>query len=133
VFGISMWEVVLILIVALIVLGPKQLTETARVVGRLYRELQRMTSELRSSIDLDSPPSSPNYYEPPSPEHKGHSLDPFKNPEKKTGPDFYADLLEQSAEEDKNESEAESTQQESEKKGDSADERPKNSNKVGSP
>ena len=37
-----MWEVVAILVVALIFLGPKQLAETARVVGKMYRELQKM-------------------------------------------------------------------------------------------
>lgn len=101
-FGISMWELALILVVALIVLGPRQLTETAKVVGKLYRELQRMTSDLRSNIDLDLSSSSssqnprPPQYQPPMPD----SLEPA---EKKTGPDFYADLLEKSEEEEKKE------------------------------
>ena len=66
-FGISMWELGLIILVALILLGPRQLTETARVLGRLYREVTKLTSELRSSIDLDSitsTPSSTHHVEP---------------------------------------------------------------------
>ena len=48
-----MWEIVLILAVALIMLGPKQLTETARVMGKLYREIQKMAFDVRNSIDFD--------------------------------------------------------------------------------
>ena len=33
-----MWEVVLILVIALIFLGPRQLAETAKVAGKMYRE-----------------------------------------------------------------------------------------------
>ena len=48
-----MWEIVLILVVALIFLGPRQLTETARVLGKLYREIQKMAFDVRNSIDFD--------------------------------------------------------------------------------
>jgi sec-independent protein translocase protein TatB len=106
VFGISMWEVALILVVALIVLGPKQLTETARVLGRLYREVQKLASDVRDSVDLDSLTSSNHYPEPPT-----HKPEPapspkkdqgvFPSPGEKSGPDFYADLLESSKEEEK--------------------------------
>ncbi len=104
-FGISMWEVVLILVVALIVLGPRQLTETAKIVGKLYRELQRMTSDLRSSIDLgissSTSHSQPPHYQPP-PQQRAMPDSP-EPAEKKTGPDFYAELLEKSEEEEKKE------------------------------
>jgi hypothetical protein len=97
-----MWELALILVVALIVLGPRQLTETARVVGKLYRELQRMTSDLRSNIDLDlSSPSSS--YSPPPPVYRPPAPEPLEPGGKKTGPDFYADLLEKSEEEERKE------------------------------
>jgi Sec-independent protein translocase protein TatA len=104
VFGISMWELVLILLVALILLGPRQLTETARVVGRLYRELQRLTSEVRNTIDLDSI-SSPASMHHGSPIQQtqlkqpiGDDHDVIQPPGEKSGPDFYAELLEKSAE-----------------------------------
>jgi len=101
-----MWEVGLILVVALIVLGPRQLTETAKIVGRLYRELQRMTSDLRSSIDLDLSSSSNSHHRPPSYEPPPQPVampDPLGQAGKKTGPDFYAELLEKSDEGEKKE------------------------------
>lgn len=102
-FGISMWELLLILAVALVVLGPRQLAETARYMGKLYRDLQRMTLDLRSTIDLD--------------EHilPGHQSAPYggtptkpapvaaeapRAGDAKSGPDFYAQLLEQSRTDD---------------------------------
>ena len=56
-FGISMYELGLIALIGLIFLGPRQLTETAKVVGKMVRELQRMASDVQKSIDfdLDSP------------------------------------------------------------------------------
>ncbi|MEI7450177.1 MAG: twin-arginine translocase TatA/TatE family subunit [Desulfomonile sp.] len=103
-FGISMWELVLILLVALIFLGPRQLTETARVAGRLYRELQKLTSDVRSSIDWDSV-SSPDSQHHESTLHQSEILRDFNRdkdlippPEEKSGPDFYAELLEKTAE-----------------------------------
>jgi Sec-independent protein translocase protein TatA len=100
VFGVSMWEVLLILVVALIFLGPKQLAETAKVMGRLYKELQRMTWDIRNSIDIDSLTSS----HPEPPKNRPPQAPPvnlFPKAEDKTGPDFYADLLNQSKEEEK--------------------------------
>jgi len=55
---LSMGKVLLILVVALIVFGPKQVAETARVLGRLYRDLQKMVQEARQSIDLETLGSS---------------------------------------------------------------------------
>jgi Sec-independent protein translocase protein TatA len=113
VFGISMWEVVLILVVALIVLGPKQLTETARVLGRLYREVQKLASDVRNSVDLDSLTSTDQYPEPPA--YQPEPPPPSKEVEgvppgsgEKSGPDFYADLLESSKEEEQKEESASS-------------------------
>jgi Sec-independent protein translocase protein TatA len=113
-----MWEVVLILVVALIVLGPKQLVETARVVGKVYREILKMAGDIRSSIDLDSltphePRKSAPYQPPSSPTYPDRDTMP---PERvKSGPDFYADLLESSKEEPKQE-EPEATASQDEKK-----------------
>ena len=52
-FGISMYELGLIALIGLIFLGPRQLTETAKVVGKMVRELQKMASDVQKSIDLD--------------------------------------------------------------------------------
>lgn len=126
VFGISMWEVVLILVVALIVLGPKQLTETARVLGRLYREVQKMASDVRNSVDLDSLTSMDHYPEPST--HKPEQNSSPKEVEsvlpgsgEKSGPDFYADLLESSKEEEQEEVSASSPQEPEESATDQAE------------
>lgn len=125
-FGISMWEIVLILVVALIVLGPRQLTEAAKVAGRLYREIQRMAWDVRNSIDLDSIDSSPSSPRPSPPRYepllpKSESSDPvpplkdMPSTDQRTGPDFYAELLEKSKEEDESEKAREASGPEEEK------------------
>lgn len=109
-FGISMWEVVAILVVALIFLGPQQLAETAKVVGKMYRELQKMMWDIRNSVDLDSLTSMDSQHsEPPQKNHDAAQRmigqgDLVPPPGEKTGPDFYAELLEKAAEEEKAES-----------------------------
>jgi Tat protein translocase TatB subunit len=51
-FGIGMPELLLILAVALVVLGPKRLPELARSLGRGLAELKKTTSDLKQNIDL---------------------------------------------------------------------------------
>lgn len=107
-FGISMWEVIIILVVALIILGPRQLAEAARVMGKLYREIQKLTLEVRNSIDLDSI-TSPSDNEKTSRHENEEAKERVDTDQdliapagEKSGPDFYADLLEASeGEEDK--------------------------------
>lgn len=100
-----MWELGLILLVALILLGPRQLTETAKVMGRLYREIQRMTSDLRNSVDLDSL-TTPTYSQSGEQKKATEADSRYKDQEivplagEKSGPDFYAELLESSETDD---------------------------------
>ncbi|MBN2359574.1 MAG: twin-arginine translocase TatA/TatE family subunit [Deltaproteobacteria bacterium] len=54
-FGVGSWEIVVILVVALLVLGPDQLPKIARLVGKAMREVRRATSELRLNLELDEP------------------------------------------------------------------------------
>ena len=56
-FGIGMPELLLILVVALLVLGPKRLPEAARSLGRGLAEFRRASSELRQSLTV--PPDKP--------------------------------------------------------------------------
>jgi sec-independent protein translocase protein TatB len=55
VFNVTGGELVIILLVALIVLGPDKLPEAIRKVGRVYGELRRMSqgfqSEIREALD----------------------------------------------------------------------------------
>jgi Tat protein translocase TatB subunit len=50
-FGIGMPELILILAVALIVLGPRRLPEIARALGRSMGEFRRATEEIREELE----------------------------------------------------------------------------------
>ena len=49
-FGIGMPELLIILVVALLVLGPRKLPEVARSLGRGMAEFRRASTELRNSL-----------------------------------------------------------------------------------
>lgn len=49
-FGIGMPELILILALALIVLGPKRLPEIARALGKSLAEFRRATDELKDEF-----------------------------------------------------------------------------------
>ena len=53
-FGIGMPEMLLILAIALIVIGPKKLPDLAKSLGRTMREFKKATSEFKETIQLDS-------------------------------------------------------------------------------
>ncbi len=53
-FGIGMTEMLLILAIALIVVGPKKLPELAKSMGRAFGEFKRATSELKESFEKDT-------------------------------------------------------------------------------
>ncbi|MDI6796866.1 MAG: twin-arginine translocase TatA/TatE family subunit [Desulfatibacillaceae bacterium] len=52
-FGIGMPELLIILAVALIVLGPKKLPDIAKSLGKGYAEFRRATQELKDSLDIE--------------------------------------------------------------------------------
>ncbi len=52
-FGIGPMELMAILVVALLVFGPKRIPELARTVGRGLAEFRRASSDLRQSLALD--------------------------------------------------------------------------------
>jgi TatA/E family protein of Tat protein translocase len=49
-FGLSFWELAVILVVALIVLGPKKLPELAKSLGKGLQDLRRASVDLKSAI-----------------------------------------------------------------------------------
>ncbi|MGD8990654.1 MAG: twin-arginine translocase TatA/TatE family subunit [Desulfobacterales bacterium] len=52
-FGIGMPELLLLLAIALIVIGPKKLPDLAKSLGRAMREFKKATHELKESIQID--------------------------------------------------------------------------------
>jgi len=53
-FGIGMPELLVILGLALIILGPKKLPEIARGLGKAMREFRRATSDLREQFEEET-------------------------------------------------------------------------------
>lgn len=53
-FGIGMPEMILILAVALIVIGPKKLPDVAKSLGRALGEFKKATMDFKESIEIES-------------------------------------------------------------------------------
>ena len=60
-FGIGGWEILLILIVVLIVVGPGKLPEIARTMGKTIRAIRKASSDLTTAVtrELDTTQNEP--------------------------------------------------------------------------
>ena len=52
-FGIGMPEMIMILVVALIVIGPKKLPDIAKGLGRAFNEFKKATTDFKESMGID--------------------------------------------------------------------------------
>jgi len=75
-FNIGPGELIVILILALVLLGPEKLPEMARTVGKGMRELRRATEDLKDQVetefyklDDDKPPQAPIVKAPEGPRY----------------------------------------------------------------
>ena len=59
-FGIGGQELFVILIVALLVIGPKNLPEIARTLGKAFGQFQRAADDLKREIDVSSSMNPPS-------------------------------------------------------------------------
>ncbi|ATB42745.1 hypothetical protein CYFUS_008224 [Cystobacter fuscus] len=52
-FNVGAGELIFILVAALVVLGPKQLPEFARAIGKFVREFRRQTDDVRTVVERE--------------------------------------------------------------------------------
>jgi sec-independent protein translocase protein TatB len=52
-FGIGLPELIIIMVIALIVIGPNKLPDAARALGKGMREFRKATQDLKDSLDFD--------------------------------------------------------------------------------
>ncbi len=52
-FGVGLPELLVIMVLGLLVLGPQRLPEVARTIGRLYGQLRRASEEFQRTIRQD--------------------------------------------------------------------------------
>ena len=64
--GVGGWEVLLVLVIALIILGPSKLPEIARTIGKYTRILKKASFDLTTAVTREieetqkpTPPSPP--------------------------------------------------------------------------
>lgn len=52
-FGLSMWEIIIIALVILFVVGPKRLPDVAKSIGKGYGEFKRTFNEMKQSVNME--------------------------------------------------------------------------------
>ncbi|WP_051321672.1 twin-arginine translocase TatA/TatE family subunit [Chrysiogenes arsenatis] len=58
-FNIGFPELMVIMVIALLVIGPKKLPDVARSLGKGFGEFKKAMSDLRESVDMGPTPKSP--------------------------------------------------------------------------
>jgi Tat protein translocase TatB subunit len=52
-FGIGFNEIIIILVIALIVIGPKKLPDIAKALGKGYREFKKAFDDVKDELNID--------------------------------------------------------------------------------
>lgn len=76
-FGLGMSEIIFLAVLALIVIGPKELPQVARTIGRFLNELKRSTSSLTDELKEQARIDRINLYEAPQKPSAKPNHDPY--------------------------------------------------------
>jgi sec-independent protein translocase protein TatA len=79
--GIGIWEVLLIIVVILVVLGPQRVPEIARKLGQIVRTIRRASTDFSTAVTRELDVTRDN---PPPPTDKTKSSDTSSKPDRKT-------------------------------------------------
>lgn len=52
-FDIGFWELMMVFLVALVVLGPEQLTKTARIIGKMLGKLRNSLDSIKKELEIE--------------------------------------------------------------------------------
>lgn len=66
-FGMGFGEMLVVLIIAVIFLGPDKIPETARTLGKWFHELKSSMDEIKQSFEADVREGSQNIVKPTPP------------------------------------------------------------------
>jgi TatA/E family protein of Tat protein translocase len=53
-FGLGFQEIIIILVVALLIIGPRKLPDLAKSLGKAFREFKHATDDIKQNFDLDA-------------------------------------------------------------------------------
>jgi sec-independent protein translocase protein TatA len=83
-FGISIWELMILLVVLLLIFGAKRLPEMGRSLGKGMREFKDSVSGVEESVTPTSPPPPELPAAPPEQSTRPHDEAPAEENERET-------------------------------------------------
>ena len=84
-FNLGGMEILVIVVVALLVLGPEKLPKVMRTIGKMVGDLRRASTEFQRSvslkIDSDDDTPAPTLTKPAHPDINSATAEPYRNPD----------------------------------------------------
>lgn len=75
-FNIGAPELIIILVIALLVIGPGKLPDVGSALGKSIREFRKATSDVQESVNAPIPPKAAAAGQPPAPNTLGTTSAP---------------------------------------------------------